>query len=56
MPDFERLQEIAEEAQRLEREDGSLTPGDYERLLTEAKAAADNDDDLYEFVVNRAPS
>ncbi len=55
MPDWTRLKEIAAEAGRLERADGSLPREDYDRLLAEAREAAGGDDDLVEFIENREP-
>lgn len=54
-PDWELLKEIAAEAAKLARPDGSLPRDDYDRLLAAARDAAAGDDDLVEFIENREP-
>lgn len=51
-PDFDRLREIAVEANALIAAD-KWTEKEYERLLVEADRAADGDPELLEFLVNK---
>jgi hypothetical protein len=51
-PDFDRLREIAAEADALIADD-KWTVAEYERLLDDAEKAADGDTELLEFLVNK---
>ncbi len=55
-PDWNKIREIGREASQLREAAGALTPGDYERLLTEAKTAVGDHPELLEFLVNFDPS
>lgn len=51
-PDFARLQQIADEADRL-ADAGAFTEEAFERLLEEADKAAAGEPELIEFMANR---